>query len=412
MKGMRAKMRRAAVIGVLVLAVGGVGLLAIWPRPPKPPARIGGVAELEAYLEQISHFGRPPGLSLVVVKDGRTVYARGFGLADGPRRIAATPDTVYRWWSMTKIPTAIAVLQLQEEGRLSLDDPVVKHLPFFNVQYPSASSPVVTIRHLLNHSSGVPDLGLGLVRWLHLEGEPPVNQTAFVEKVLPDHAKLTFEPGSQTAYCNLGYMVLGAVIERVARQPYEDYVRERILRPLRMEHTDFVYTAVMRPHLAAGSHPVLDARTPLLPFVVKHWGSFEREMDDGHLWFNPIYTDYTPSTGLIGNAPDVTRLLLAYLNEGELEGQRILSASSVAVMTHADHVASEAAMHADTRQGLGWVVMCGDRRCLQHSGGGPGFGAAMRLYPREHLGIVVLTNDVTSNTGAILDLASGLRWSD
>jgi len=384
--------------------------VAVWPEPPKPPAQADSAVELERYLDQIVRFGRPPGLSLAVVKDGRTVYSRGVGLADGPRHVAATPITAYHWWSMTKIPTAMAILQLQEQGRLSLDDGVSQHLPFFQVKYPPAGSATVTIRQLLNHSSGLSDLGLGLVRFVHREGEPAVNQTVFIEKVLPDHATLTFAPGSRASYTNLGYVVLGAVIEQASGQTYEDYVREHILRPLRMERTDFVYTPALCPGEAAGSQPLLDRWTPLLPFVVKHWDAFEREVDGSHIWFNHLYTDYTPSSALIGSALDVTHLMLAYLNSGELDGQRILRPETVATMTSADRMGSAVAAFPDQRQGLGWVVACGTRECLQHMGGGPGFGTAMRVYPREKLGIVVLTNDMTTDTDAILRLAAGVQW--
>jgi D-alanyl-D-alanine carboxypeptidase len=402
--------RRVVALGMVLSALAAFALVALAPPPPKAPATVASTSELERYLTELVQFGRPPGLSLAVVKDGRVAYSRGFGLADGPRHRAATADTIYRWWSMTKIPTAIAVLQLAERGALSLDDPVSRHLPFFVVRYPSATSPVVTVRQLLTHSSGLPDAGLDLVRWLHLPSEPPVEQTAFVEKVLPRYATLAFEPGSRTAYSNVGYMVLGALIARASGQSYEDYLRGHVLRPLRMTHTDFLYTPAMPDDRAAGSHPVFDRLTPLLPLTIKHWSAFFRERDGSHLWFDTIYTDYTPSTGLIGSAPDVTRLLRAYLNGGELDGARVLAASSVETMTHAARLPGTG-KRARLQQGLGWVVACGERECLQHMGGGPGFGTAMRVYPRERLGLVVLTNDMTADTAAILDLAASLPWS-
>jgi D-alanyl-D-alanine carboxypeptidase len=405
-----ARMAKAAGVGACVLAVSASILFALQPKPPRPPARIASIAELESYLDQIVRYGRPPGLSLAVVKGGRMVYERGFGLADAPKRVTAKPDTVYRWWSMTKIPTAIAILRLREQGRLSLDDAVAKHLPFFRVRYPSPACPVVTVRHLLNHSSGLPDLGLGLVRYVHRENEPPVNQTTFSAKVLPEYATLAFAPGTRAAYTNLGYILLGAIVESVTGQTYEDYVRRNILAPLHMTHTDFVYTDTMRAHAATGSQPLLDRWTPLLPLVVKHWDAFEREIDGGHVWFNTVYTDYTPSTGLIGDAQDVARLMLAYLNSGELDGQRILAAESVSMMSSADRMGSAVAAFPDHRQGLGWVVACGAAECLEHMGGGPGFGTAMRVYPRSGLGIVVLTNDMTTDTAAILRLAADVQW--
>jgi len=140
-----------AVVGLLV-----IGLAFLWPKAPKPPNTVASVEELEAYIETLVDFGTPPGLSLVVVKNDQLAYSKGFGWADHPRQIAATPQTVYHWWSCTKILTAIAVLQLQEQGKLRLNDSVTQFLPFFKVQYPSAASRVVTIQDLLTHSSGLP----------------------------------------------------------------------------------------------------------------------------------------------------------------------------------------------------------------------------------------------------------------
>ena len=98
--------------------------------------------ELESYLDRLVSSGNPPGLSLVVVKDGNIVYNNAFGYADGPNRVKADTDTVYHWWSMTKIPTAIAIMQLREQGKLDLDDAVTEYLPWFDVTYPSETSPV------------------------------------------------------------------------------------------------------------------------------------------------------------------------------------------------------------------------------------------------------------------------------
>ncbi|HCV42798.1 MAG TPA: hypothetical protein DGH68_04900, partial [Bacteroidetes bacterium] len=143
------------------------GLMILWPRSPEPPLTITSVGELEAYMNKLVDFGSPPGMSLVVVKNGKVVYKKGFGWADRPRKIAATSESIYHWWSITKIVTAIAILQLQEQGKLQLNDSVNRVLPFFNVQYPSANSKVVTIQNLLNHSSGLPDAGFRIMSWIH-----------------------------------------------------------------------------------------------------------------------------------------------------------------------------------------------------------------------------------------------------
>ena len=115
---------------VIFLLVTIVGLYAFAPHAPGTPKKVNDVGELESYLDQLVNSGNPPGLSLVVVKDGKIAYNNAFGHADGPSRVKADTDTVYHWWSMTKIPTAIAIMQLREQGKLDLDDPVTKYLPW------------------------------------------------------------------------------------------------------------------------------------------------------------------------------------------------------------------------------------------------------------------------------------------
>jgi CubicO group peptidase (beta-lactamase class C family) len=377
---------------------------------PELQEKIGSLTDFEGYLNKVVESGTPPGLSIAVVKNDSIIYSRGFGWADQPRKIHATSNTVYHWWSCTKIATAIAILQLQERGKLTLNDPVVQHLPFFEVQSPSDTSKQVTILNLLNHTSGLPDPStLTFVRWIHHDEDPPVNQTEFIRKVLPDYSRLKFEPGNRSEYSNIGYMVLGAVIEKVSGMVYEDYIRQNILQPLEMNHTDFLYTKPMESDEAAGAHPTCSLMTPLLYFMA---GSYVREFDRSHLWMKRVYTDQTPSTGLIGSATDAARLAAAYLNGGVLDGQRILSQESITTMTHEWQVKSETEDSLDyRRQGIGWQIYGKSGRwVLTHEGGGPGFSTKIQLYPDEKLGIVLFTNDVTCEAWKIVNLAGTLRW--
>jgi len=396
-----------------LITVAGAAVLR--PRPPQPPNHITSVAELDAYLDALTAFGTPPGLSLAVVKDGRVVYQRGAGLADAPKQIAATPETVYGWWSMTKIFTAAAVFQLQEQGKLQIDDPVTKYLPFFKVTDSSAASPPITIRNLLNHSSGIPNNVPALVGWIHHAGQPRLDQTKYIAQVLPDYAKLRFQPGDHGEYTNVGYMVLGAVIEAASSQTYEDFVRDHLLRPLGMRQTDFVYTDAMLSHAATASHPWVSFESMLLPFMVDHWRSYVRETTDGRMWLNHFYANAAPPTGLIGPATDAARFVAAILNGGQLDGQRILAPATVRTMIHDSHVIGrqgEADTYPGMSYGLGWhIVPAGSRLRIQHRGGGPGFGSEMRLYPDEGLGMVVIANDTTYDRDAILDLVAQLDWS-
>jgi CubicO group peptidase (beta-lactamase class C family) len=254
----------------------------------------------------------------------------------------------------------------------------------------------------------LPDAGFRIISWIHHDGEPSVNQTALVERVLPDFSELQFEPGEHAEYTNIGYMVLGAIIEKVTGQTYEDYIREHLLKPLAMNYTDFLYTKEMEPYETAGSHPVFNAMTPLLPFVA---GSYIREVSGKHLWLERVYNDQTPPTGLIGSATDAARLVAAYLNEGELDGRRILSPVSISRMTREGYIKRVNDTSINRWQGIGWQIY-DDKGLLilRHSGGGPGFSTEMQLCPDKKLGFVLFTNDATCESWKILKSATKVNW--
>ena len=419
---MKKFLRIIGIIIVVLVVVVGVGYLTLVPRPLKPPQAVSSLAELEAYLDDLTGHNpdSPPGLSLVVVKDGEIVYKKGFGLADGPRNIPATADTVYNQWSMVKPVTAVAVLQLHEQGLLDIDDPVADYLPFFEVQYPSESSETITIRHLLNHSSGFRNNVPEIIGWIHFDGDPEWNQTELIKEKLPDYAKLAYEPGSLGVYTNVGYMVLAAVIEAASGQTYQQYMIDHIFEPLGMDQTNWTYTEAMIANEATGSSPSVDFQALMLPFILKKdkRDALIREKRDGMLWFNHVYTDQKGPTGPIGPPTDTARFIMAYLNGGELDGQRILSVESVAMLTDESHIlpgntpdAADLKDYDEMYQGLGWAyVVEGDDFFIAHSGGGPGFAANMRLYPDRDLGMVVLANGTYLAREEVFDLVASLDW--
>lgn len=384
----------------VVLLVITAGLYAFAPHVPTVPKQIHSKAELEAYLNQLVTSGNPPGLSVVVVKNDKVVYINAFGYADGPQKIKATSETVYHWWSMTKIPTAVAIMQLQEQGRLHIDDLVTEHLPWFDVQYPSANSPALTIRHLLQHSSGLPDTVPAMVGWVHYDDITP-NQTAVLKKYLPDFNTLKFEPGTQAIYSNLNYMVLGAIIEAASGQTYESFIVENILQPLDMSQTNFVYSSTMAEQAAAGSLPVVHAYTPLLPALLDS-KALIRERNGNLMWMNRFYIEATPSTGLIGPASDVAKFMLMYINHGTLDDKLILHPESVSVLT---------GTHPIDGRGLGWLVgESNSERYIDHAGGGAGFATIMRIYPDQNLGIAILANGTDLDREGLAELLKSLDW--
>jgi len=414
------KLRRAGKVSSYLLSTAGSVLFG--DKPPKPPEKAVGVPELEAYVNELVKISRPPALSLVVIKEGQIVYEKSFGLADGPKNVAATPDTVYQWMSMTKMITAVAIIQLHERGALNIDDLVVKHLPFFKVQYPSEASEQVAIRNLLNHSSGLANPP-GMLGLMHMDGEPYPDQTRLVEQLLIENEKLKFEPGTRGTYTNLGYTVLGAIVESVSGKPLTEHVVEYIFRPLKMDNTNHDYTEAMRLSAAVGSQPNGSILSAMLPIAIDDPDALVRETVNGRMWFKRASPDFAGAAGLNGPAGDVARFVMAFLNGGELDGERFLSPQSVAMMSHEGHIAAKggpASFYKGVRHGLGWWIWPdGDRRRIMHSGDGPGFSNIMQLYPDEGLGVIVMGNEWaygvafrgTAIRDSIAHLAANTDWS-
>jgi D-alanyl-D-alanine carboxypeptidase len=414
------KLRRAGKVSKYLLSTASSALFG--RKPPQPPEEAGGVPELEAYVNELVSISRPPGLSLVVVKEGQIVYGKSFGLADGPNSVDATPDTVFQWMSMTKMITAVAIVQLHEQGALNIDDPVVNHVPFFKVHYPSEGSELVSIRHLLNHSSGLANPP-GMLGLMHMDGEHYPDQVDLVEQLLAENEELKFEPGTQGTYTNLGYTVLGAIVELTSGKPLQAYVGEHIFRPLNMDNSSHDYTDAMRLSAAVGSQPNGSILSAMLPIAIDDPDALIRETVNGRMWFKRALPNFAGAAGISGPAVDVSRFVMAFLNGGDLDGERILSPESVAMMSNEGHVVAKggpASFYKGVKHGLGWWIWPdGDRQRIMHSGDGPGFSNIMQLYPEEGLGVIVMGNEwaygVAFRGTAIRDsiacLAASIDWS-
>lgn len=363
---------------------------------PRLRANPESIIEIEKYIHKIVSISKPPGLSIVVLKDGRIAYSHAFGWADGPDQLSASPDTIYHWWSMTKIPTAVAILQLHDAQKLNIDDPISDYLPFFKVELDGEPAPPITIRQVLRHTSGLQDTIPAMIGWVHYEDEI-YNQTALLQEHLPKYTELKFSADSRVAYSNLGYMVLGAIIEKVSGKPYEDYIKECILTPLGMKNTGFLYSSQMSGKIAAGSHPIASIYSPLLPFLLD-MKILVKERNGSIYWFNRMYLDVTPPSGLIGSAHEAALLAQALLSKDEL-----LSPES--------HLLLRPEGSNPTERPLGWAEFnTADRVWVQHSGGGPGFATIMRLYPKEGLGIVIMSNSTNLPREKLVDAFASLEW--
>lgn len=325
-----------------------------------------------------------PGLALVVVSPDRVEAAEAWGQADLASGLAMQPQTVCNWFSMTKPVTATAVMQLADRGLVDLDRSVRDYYPGFSVAGPRSRSRAATVRHLLSHSSGLTNPIP--TRWIHLADDAGPDRHDFVRSVLKRHSRLRFDPGSDAKYSNLGYLVLGEVIEVAAGQPYESYVEQNVLRPLNMEHTGFSANQGGEPWATPYQRrrSVLNALLPVLvprAVIGRNHGRF-RALRHFHL-------DGASYGGLIGPATDAARFVQAHLADGILDDTRILSAESTRAMRTIQ------ACGKGIEAGIGWYRRGGGQGgpdFVEHLGGGAGFWNCMRLYPGYNVGLVMMGN--------------------
>lgn len=361
----------------------------------KPGVQAGTLVAQELVAEQ-----RPPGLSVAVVDAGGSRWCEGFGSADVDRGRPAAADTVYPWFSMTKIVTATAVVQLAERDALGLDDPVRRWVPGF----PRGSrGDRVTVRHLLSHSAGLSNpIPVG---WVRRVDAPAEDLNEFTARVLGRHSRLRGDPGARARYSNLGYLVLGQVIEAASGRAYTEYVRTSILAPLGMRSTDFVYMGEMAERAATGYHPRRGLSTPVLRRMVPA-GIFDHRT--GELWALARFCVLgAPYGGLIGSVHDAARFVGLHLGSGDESSGAVLSRAGVAQMQQ---------LTARGRRldvALGWFHRHADRgtgpRYWEHLGGGGGFFNTMRIYPDLRLGLVAMGNRTTWDYQRLAGALTGRR---
>jgi CubicO group peptidase (beta-lactamase class C family) len=405
------------LIGSLLLAciiVFGI-LYLIAPEQPEPKIPIGTVEELDNYFQEITEKQLPPSLSVAVYKQGEKVYEKAFGYADYPEKIKAETSTIYRWWSVTKLFTAVAVMQLVEEGAIDLEDTVEKYLPYFPVYSKEGVKKDVTIRQLLMHEAGLKSMVPDMFKWVHLEGEETPGVTEFFkEKIVTDYQELSYEPGSESKYTNTAYIVLGAIIEEVTGVKYEDYVTEKILKPLELEGSSFVRNEEQANRTARGSNPVININIPLM-FIYGPDNFFKDYVvynTKGHLWFRYVYTDFTPSTALIGTAEELARFGKMFLDKGTYKSKKILEVESVTLIL-ADYNLEEIDKEysEDIKKSIGFKVWnLNNSLAYGHGGGGIGYGAIFAILPERELVLSVLANDTTFNRNACIEALASINW--
>ncbi len=408
------------IFGATVIAIVLVcSIFYFWGRPFIPPElvlpkKISSMSELDPYLETATKNRTPPSISISVIGQNKILDERFYGFQDIKQIQKTTNQTVYQWWSLTKLFTAVAILQLEEKKLLNIDDPAEKYFPDFKVRGLKNQNEPITIKQILSHSAGLDDVGMSILGWVHFENDLQIRQTELIKKKLNELNKLIAQPGTEGNYSNFGYIVLAGIIEQVTGDSYETYISENILKPLGMKNTGFVYSDSMRASEAIGSHPK-DFISRIVPIYLDTKKAIKEETH-GMIWFNRVYSDQKGSTGLIGSVADFTKFVQMILNKGELNGVRILSLENIERMQEPiiPIRSSPAPDSSNLSFGLSWFI--GNQTgnvSLSHGGAGMAYVTLLRVYPNKKYATVVFANSTYLGRTMGLDLINlieQLNW--
>ena len=337
------------------------------PALASDPQVAGALRVLDSWIDATVRSREQPGLSIGIVYGQDLLWAKGYGFADLARKVPASPSTAYRIASISKLFTSTAILQLRDAGKLRLDDPVAQHLAWFKIRNAHAEGPVITVRHLITHTSGLPR-------------ESPVsywNDLAFptrdeMIRMLAEQETI-FPAETEWKYSNLALALAGEIVAAVSGEPYARYVERHILAPLAMTSTRVQPDAAL-PNLATGYGPrVPGAAREVFPFA--------------------DCRGLAPAANLASTVQDLAKFAALQLRDGPAGGAQILRGSTLREMHRIQW------LRPDWRsgQGLGFAIRrVGEQVRVGHGGSFPGHRTQIEIAPGDKLAVVALTN---SNDG-------------
>lgn len=356
---------RAALAGLALLLASSANAAA-----PSPST----LAEVDRIFADWGLSAHAPGLVYGVVADGKLVHVKGLGVQDLDAKAPVNAESLFRIASMSKAFTALAVLKLRDEGKLSLEAPAEQYVPQLKTwRYPTADSPKITVRNLLTHTAGfVEDNPWGDRQQVMSEAE--------FSAYLADGVPFSRAPGLEMEYSNLGYATLGRIITNVSGKPYQDYIREEIMRPLGMTSSGYDIFASPKARRAIGYRWQDNA-----------WAR-EPDMKDG---------TFGAMGGVETSANDYARwvafLLSAWPARDDAETGPVRRSTVREIVTGSNFIAgrsrSAAIRGAPCRQAvayaMGWNTVddCDLGQIVTHSGGYPGYGSIVMLLPAKGVGV-------------------------
>lgn len=329
-------------------------------------------AALDAYIENVRTTWRIPGIAIAVVRNDSTLVAKGYGVRELGKPDRVDENTVFDIASLAKSFTATAAAILVDRGALRWDDPVVRHLPDLVLPTDTLTRQA-TVRDFLAHRTGIDPANMMWVPTA-IDRAEVLRRVRYLRPVAPFRSTMV--------YSNVGYSVAGEAIAAAAHRPFDDVLRDLVIKPLRLPSTTWTYEQAAGMPNRASSHAPIDGAQQTVPR--------ERQRQS-----------IAPAAAVQSSVSDLTRWMRLHLNDGVLDGTRYVSDSAMRELHRPQvPIATTPAMRAarlveDTvvGYGLGWQIMDYRRhRVLWHTGNGDGQIAYMALFPEDRLGIVVLVN--------------------
>jgi len=329
--------------------------------------------EFDRFVEAELERERCPGASIAIVLGDQVIYSKGYGLANVETLTPVTTEMLFRLGSTTKMFTAAGLLMLVEEGKIQLHKPIGE-----NLQGLDPSIARLTPHQLLSHTSGLADPN-------SMDG--PHDETALESKVKALSDSDIFEASDTIySYSNAGYWTAGFMIQNASNELYADFLNNHLLRPLGMKQSTFRPTVAMTWPLAVGHGP--EDRSP--PRVIRPLA------DNSATW---------PAGQLFSSAPEFSRFLMAFMNNGELDGRPILSKFVLNEMSKL-HVAVP---NENLHYGYGLSIRdVQGLRWLSHSGSRTGYGSHARMCPEKKFAVVILTNKTGVSLNPVASYATSV----
>lgn len=322
---------------------------------------------IDAWLEAQQVYDRLPGISVAIVKDQEVLWSKGYGVADLKKKNPATPETIYSICSITKLFTSIAIMQLYEQGKLRLDDSLSSILPEHQIRQQFSDSGPITIRGLLTHSAGLPREA-DFPYWSGPDYKFPTKEQ-IVEKL--ESQETLYPASTYFQYSNLGMTLLGEVVEKLSGKPYDTYVQENILKPLRLSNTFArLPQELLGSRLATGYSSInrQGLREMVPPFDAQ---------------------GIRPAAGYASTVQDLAQFASWQFRLLSNGGKEILKSATLKDMQRVHWVDPDWKIH----WGLGFVVFQNNGKTLTgHWGACPGYRSILLMDPEQKLAFIVLIN--------------------